>query len=204
VGEVILLLPLSFLVGAIPFANLAARWRAGVDLRTVGTGTVSGSSLYRTTGFGALVVAGLLDVAKGTVGPMLAGAGRPVLAGVAGGLAVTGHNWSIFLRGAGGRGVATAMGALAVQAWPGVVVILLALAVGRLAGRTGVATFIGLLVLGPLLALLGGPADGFAAACVAVPIMVKRLTGNEPPPPQARAQVLRHRLLYDNDGGLAG
>ena len=100
------ILVLSFAVGAIPFSYVAGRRARGVDLRRVGTGTVSGTSLYRVAGFGPLAAAGVLDVAKGAAGPGLAiAAGHPALAAVAGGAAVVGHNWSPFLRGAGGRGI---------------------------------------------------------------------------------------------------
>ena len=43
---------LAGLAGSIPFSNLAARVRAGVDLRDVGTGTVSGTALFDVAGFG--------------------------------------------------------------------------------------------------------------------------------------------------------
>src|SRR5207244_1892983 len=91
----------GYAAGAIPFSNIAARRARGVDLRAVGTGTVSGTALYRVAGFGPLALAGIFDVAKGAVGPVLAGRDRPVLAAAGGGLAVAGHNWSPFLAGAG-------------------------------------------------------------------------------------------------------
>src|SRR5438270_13312355 len=69
----------AYLAGAIPFSNLMARRRRGVDLRTVGSGTVSGTSLYEVAGFGALALAGICDIAKGAVGPLLAGRDRPAL-----------------------------------------------------------------------------------------------------------------------------
>ena len=87
------MLAASFLAGSIPFANLAARRLRGVDLRTTGSGTVSGTSLYRVAGFGPLAVVGCLELAKGAVGPLLAGSRRPGLGAGATGLAVTGHNW---------------------------------------------------------------------------------------------------------------
>src|SRR3954452_5357757 len=108
----------SYLAGAIPFSNLMAKRRRGVDLRTVGPGTVSGTSLYEVAGFGALAVAGICDIAKGAVGPALAGRDRPGLQAAVCAAAVAGHNWSPFLSGAGGRGISPAIGALA-AAGPG-------------------------------------------------------------------------------------
>ncbi len=98
------ILLLSFVVGSVPTTNLFARASRGVDLREIGIGTVSGTSLYRVAGFLPLAAAGILDIGKGALGPLLAGTDRPVLAALAGGAAVVGHNWSPFLRGAGGRG----------------------------------------------------------------------------------------------------
>ena len=89
------ILVVAFVAGAIPFSNLVARRTRGVDLRQFGTGTVSGSALYRVAGFGPLAAAGVLEVAKGAAGPALAtAAGRPALAAIAGGVAVVGHTWS--------------------------------------------------------------------------------------------------------------
>jgi acyl phosphate:glycerol-3-phosphate acyltransferase len=196
-------LTVAYLCGAVPFANIAASLTRGVDLRTIGSGTVSGSSLFRVAGFAPLAVAGLFDVGKGTVGPLLAGLERPVLAAAAGGFAVVGHNWSCFLRGAGGRGVAPAIGALLVQAWPGAVVIGLGLAVGRVADQVGLGTFAAMTMLVPVLGVVGGRYDALAGLCVALPMVLKRLTGNRPLPTDARARVLRNRLLFDNDGEVA-
>lgn len=102
----------GFCAGSVPFSNFGARWFAGVDLRSVGTGTVSGTGLYDVAGKGPLVVVGLLELAKGALGPVLAGREHPWAAALAGGAAVTGHNWSPLLGGAGGRGISPAMGAL--------------------------------------------------------------------------------------------
>src|SRR5579875_2596468 len=61
----IVILACAYLAGAIPFSNLLAGRVSGVDLRRVGSGTVSGTGLYRVAGFRALATAGLLDIAKG-------------------------------------------------------------------------------------------------------------------------------------------
>lgn len=188
----------AYLIGAVPFSNLFARGLRHVDLRTVGTGTVSGTGLYRVAGFGPLAVAGGLDVAKGALAAALAD-GRPGLGALAGGAAVCGHCWSVFLRGAGGRGISPAMGALAVLAWPGAVVLAVGLAAGRLARETGLGAFLADLALVPVLALTHGVNGVAAGVAVLVPMLAKRLTGNAPPAGTSRGRVLVNRLLFDAD-----
>jgi glycerol-3-phosphate acyltransferase PlsY len=189
---------LAFFAGAIPFSNIAARRTRGVDLRQVGTGTVSGTSLYRVAGFLPLAATGICDIAKGAAGPLLAGDNRPVVAAVAGGLAVAGHNWSPFLRGAGGRGIAPAIGALLVNAWPGVVLLLGFLVVGRLLRHSGLACFLAEVALAPVLALTHGASGALAGGAIAVPMLVKRVLGNgRPHRPGLRAYG--RRLLFDHD-----
>jgi glycerol-3-phosphate acyltransferase PlsY len=191
----------AYLLGAVPFSYLFARGLRGVDLRHSGTGTVSGTGLYRVAGFGPLAVAGVLDVAKGGVAVLIVGPGRPGLAALAGAAAVIGHNWSLFLRGAGGRGLSPSMGALLVQAWLGVVVILAGLAIGRARDQSGLGSFVALLLVVPSLAIAGGRYDALAGACAVTPVLVKRVTGNEPAPDWS---VRVHRLVYDNDGPPLG
>jgi glycerol-3-phosphate acyltransferase PlsY len=194
------ILLLAFFVGAIPFSNLVATRSRGVDLRTTGSGTVSGTALYRVAGFRWLVVSGILDVAKGTVGPLLAGSGRPTLAAFAGGVAIVGHDWSPFLRGHGGRGVGPAVGVLLINAWPGVVVLLGCMVIARAFRQTGLGGFVGEVLLAPVLAITNGPAGALAGGAVAVPMLVKRLVGNARPATQTW-HVYAHRLLYDHDPG---
>lgn len=193
-----LVLVAAYLLGAIPFSNLFARRLRDVDLREVGTGTVSGTGLYRVAGFGPLAVAGLLDIAKGAAAAALAG-DHHALAAVAAGVVVIGHTWSVFLRGAGGRGISPAMGALLVVAWPGTVVLLAGLAGGRLAHQTALGSFVADLVLVPVLALTHGANGALAAAAVVVPLFAKRLAGNGRPPSGAPWRVWVNRLLYDAD-----
>jgi glycerol-3-phosphate acyltransferase PlsY len=187
----------AFVVGALPFSQIAARFRAGADLRRVGSGTVSGTNLYRVAGFGPLAIAGVCDVAKGAFGPLVAG-DRPMLAAVCGGLAVAGHNWSPFLRGAGGRGISPALGALLVQAWPGTIVLLLGLVLGKFARETALGSFVADAFVVPVTGVTHGPAGAFASVCVVIPMLLKRVFGNAPPEtPGARTYV--YRLLYDHD-----
>lgn len=191
------ILLLSFLCGSVPFSNIAARRVRGVDLRDVGGGTVSGSALYRVAGFWPLAAAGILDVTKGAIGPLLA-RDRMAVAAIAGGLAVAGHNWSPFLRGAGGRGVAPALGALLVTAWPGAVLLVVGLLAGRLFGETGMGALVAELALTPVLAVWGGEVGALAGLAIAVPMLAKRVLGNARPAGDRRRAYV-HRLIYDND-----
>ena len=192
-------LAVAFVCGSIPFSNIASRLTRGVDLRDVGTGTVSGTALHEVAGFGPLAVAGVLEVGKGSVGPLLAGRDRPVLAALAGGASVAGHDWSPFLRGAGGRGISPATGALLASAPVGAAVLLGGLAAGRLAHQTALASLVADLVLIPVTRRVHGRRGGLAAAAVVSVIVAKRLAGNAPAPRETRWRTLRHRLLFDRD-----
>ncbi len=104
----------AYLLGAIPFSFWIVRSRTGRDLRLVGSGNPGATNALRTAG-PALALAGLaLDVAKGYVPVWLARwipLDEAIVAGVAV-AAVLGHVTSPFLTFQGGKGVATAVGAL--------------------------------------------------------------------------------------------
>ena len=222
----VLSLVLAYLAGAVPFSNVVASRVSGVDLRQVGSGTVSGTGLYRVAGFLPLVVAGILDVAKGAVVELAvrrwAGGARsagdtpaadgdrggwlrpPTLVeGAAAGLVVAGHNWSPYLDGAGGRGVSPALGAYGVIAPEASVLLLGGLVLGRLTRETGLGTFASQVALVPTLAGTRGRRGAAAGAAVLVPMLAKRLLGNGRPKPDAGGRVYLARLLYDRDEWVA-
>lgn len=189
----------SFVTGAVPFSGLAARLHAGVDLRNRGSGTVSGTGLYEVSGFVPLAIAGSLDVAKGVVGPLLAGKERPTLSAAAAGAAIAGHNWSPFMGGAGGRGISPALGATLVTAPEGAAILGVGLGAGRLFRQTGLGCLAALLGLAPVLVCRQGWRGGILALCVSGPIIAKRLIGNAPPSRSDLWRTLGTRLLFDRD-----
>lgn len=193
-----LVLLVAYVAGSVPFSYVAGRMVAGVDLRDVDTGTVSGTNLYKVAGFAPLAAAGVLDVLKGAVGPLLAG-DRPAVAAAAVALAVAGHDWSPFLGFAGGRGISPAMGGLAVTAWPAAVLLIGGLAAGKLVGQTGLVSFLAQAAIVPVLAAVGG--NVLAGALVVTVLWVKRLVGNAAPTPRT-PRVYASRLLFDHDDGL--
>ena len=108
----------GFLCGSIPFSFVLARL-GGIDIRSVGSGNVGATNVTRALGWGAGVVALLLDAAKGAAAVLLAhrlAPGSPTAALWAGGMAIVGHNFTPFLRFRGGKGVATGLGVFAILA----------------------------------------------------------------------------------------
>ncbi|MEO7447193.1 MAG: glycerol-3-phosphate acyltransferase [Humibacillus sp.] len=102
----------AFLVGAVNPATLIARV-LGKDLRGAGSGNPGATNAGRVLGRRWGVLVGVLDVLKGLLPTVVAshwsGAHLAYALGLA---AVLGHIWSPFLRGRGGKGVATALGAI--------------------------------------------------------------------------------------------
>ncbi|MHB8416493.1 MAG: glycerol-3-phosphate 1-O-acyltransferase PlsY [Myxococcales bacterium] len=105
---------LPYLVGSIPFGVLVARAFAGVDVRTVGSHNIGATNVARAAGRAAGVLTLLLDALKGVGPTYLASRWGPWVGAVAGLAAFLGHLFPIFLRGRGGKGVATALGVFAV------------------------------------------------------------------------------------------
>ena len=121
----ILLVILSFFVGAVPWGYLAGRAARGIDLRNVGSGGTGATNVLRTLGARASVVVAILDVLKGLLPVLFAktsGFDLTWTAAVAV-ATVVGHCWSPFIGFKGGKGVATGAGA-AVGLFPQVLVVL--------------------------------------------------------------------------------
>lgn len=189
---------LAYLIGAIPISFLVARFTSGVDLRTHGSRSVSGSNVGASSGFVPMAVAGLLDIGKGAVA-VAPVADRPGLAALASGCAVVGHNWSLYLRFAGGRGVGPAIGSTLVLAWPGTVVIGVGLAAGRLAAHTATGTFLAQAALPVVLGVAGGADGAWLGIALVLPMWVKRIVGNAPPRGGYRPAAAAFRLIRDHD-----
>ena len=113
-------LVLAYLLGSFPSGYLAGRWLKGVDIRTLGSGSIGATNVLRQIGKGPALVVFLIDVLKGTAAVLLAKAlGFNDWWVVASGLAaLAGHIWPIWLGWRGGKAVATGLGMLLGLAWP--------------------------------------------------------------------------------------
>lgn len=105
---------ITYLIGAIPFSYLVARWRAGIDIYEHGEGNVGARNVYHVVGKKWGVLAGALDVGKGTAAFIVAQqmAASQIAFLACGFAAPLGHNFSPFLRFRGGKGVGATMGFL--------------------------------------------------------------------------------------------
>lgn len=109
-----LVVVVSYLIASIPMGLLVGKLGYGVDVREHGSGNIGATNVFRTLGTLPAVLALLGDAAKGALAVYL---GRILLGdevgAVIGGLAaLAGHNWSIFLKFQGGKGVATGLGVI--------------------------------------------------------------------------------------------
>lgn len=103
----------SYLLGAIPFGLIIARLAYKTDIRQMGSGNTGATNVWRVLGKKPGIATLALDVSKGVVAVAAArsifsgAAYMPLACGIA---AIAGHNWSVFLKGKGGKGVATSAG----------------------------------------------------------------------------------------------
>ncbi len=114
--EFILLIIGSYLLGSVPAAYLAVKWSRGTDIRKQGTGNVGAANVLSTGSKWLAIPVALFDIGKGAFCVWVAqlldlGAAQQVTAGF---FVVIGHNWPVFLRFRGGRGVFATLGVITI------------------------------------------------------------------------------------------
>lgn len=135
----------GFALGSIPFGVVVSRLFFKRDIRAEGSGNIGAANALRTLGKGGAIAVLVLDGLKGALPVIIASAlGAPKAIAVLGALAaVLGHCYSPFLRGKGGKGVATSFGAIFALAWPaGVAFMLIWIAVVIVSGFASAASLL--------------------------------------------------------------
>ena len=112
-----IVLIISYFLGAIPFAYIMTRLISGKDIRRYGSGNVGATNAARILGFKYGLLVALLDVLKGILAMTIAKTLLPVDSPdyfllIAALVVIIGHNWTVFLKFSGGKGVATTFGVL--------------------------------------------------------------------------------------------
>lgn len=108
----------GYLLGSIPFGLLLTRLAGKGDIRRIGSGNIGTTNVLRTGSKGLAAATLLLDGGKGAAAVLLIGLWGEDAALLAGLFAVLGHNFPVWLRFRGGKGVATSLGVLLALAWP--------------------------------------------------------------------------------------
>jgi glycerol-3-phosphate acyltransferase PlsY len=189
----IILIPIAYLLGSIPFGLLIARAFTGKDPRQHGSGNIGATNVRRLAGntAGALTLAG--DIAKGALPAALA---VHLAGGVTWGASLTalaaflGHLFPVYFKGrTGGKGVATAAGGLAALAWPVVLSALIGfVAVVAATKRVSVGSLAAAAILPATAVFFGTPAP-VRVVCVLIAVLIflrhhenirRLLAGTEP------------------------
>jgi len=169
----------GYLLGAIPFGQGLTRLAGLGDIRQIGSGNIGATNVLRTGRKGLAAATLILDAGKGAfavgVGYWLLG---PDIAVLAGGGAILGHCFPVWLKFRGGKGVATALGTLLAAApWAGLAACATWLAVAAVTRYSSLAALTAL-VLAPVYAhFLGDPQMVWLAAFIAG-VVVIRHAGN--------------------------
>lgn len=143
--DIVLALLGGYLLGSIPFGLLIARFAGHGDIRKVGSGNIGATNVLRTGRKELAILTLLLDAGKAGVAAIIcAKVFGHIPSLVAGGAALIGHCFPIWLKFKGGKGVATYFGALFAVSWPiGLVaagVWLVSAVLTRIVSLSGIAT----------------------------------------------------------------
>ena len=167
----LVMIPIGYLLGALPFGLMLGKLFKGVDVREYGSGKTGMTNVLRTAGLPAAILALALDMGKAALAVLLAriffdAPGAEAAAAIA---ALVGHNWPVFVGFRGGRGTAPGWGALIVLSpLAGLVATLIGLSavalsryvsLGSILGTlSGILTLIALAALG---LMIDGSSDAF-------------------------------------------
>jgi acyl-phosphate glycerol 3-phosphate acyltransferase len=194
----ILWLILSYLLGSFPSGYLIAQL-SGKNVLKIGWRKTSGSNVFKNVGKWQGALTGILDVGKGYLA--VYGAQRlglsseiQILSGVA---AVTGHNWSLFLKFAGGRGIGTFIGAFFALSPQILLLSIIPLALLAIIWTASIGTLL-FLATAIFLSIYFNQFEigGFFTIISLVPILIKRLS---PISEVKNFTLFRNRLIFDND-----
>lgn len=117
--KIIIAIAASYLIGSIPSAYIFGRILKNIDIRQFGSGNVGATNAFRVLGVGPGILVLILDSLKGVLAILLISnifqqtlISQELYYILLGLVAICGHIWTIFLKGKGGKGMATSLGAL--------------------------------------------------------------------------------------------
>jgi glycerol-3-phosphate acyltransferase PlsY len=108
---------LGYLLGSIPFGLVLTKMAGLGDIRSIGSGSIGATNVLRTGRKDLALATLLLDGGKGAIAVLIARLISEDLTVLAGGAAILGHLFPVWLRLKGGKGVATTLGTLIAANW---------------------------------------------------------------------------------------
>jgi glycerol-3-phosphate acyltransferase PlsY len=212
VAVLIALMIVAYLLGSVPVSYLVGR-RKGIDLRKQGTRQVGGGNLWRMTSRTLGLLVGFWDFFKGLLVVVIAwlvglDAGQQLMVGLA---IIVGHNWPVFLRFHGGRGIATLLGVVVIlpvlndiAPWPSVIAVGFVVIMFAIFRTSALPVLVGVASL-PLTSWLFHAPNVVALTYFAifVIVVIKRLTAQKAREKRRIGiwRLLGNRLFYDRDIG---
>ena len=195
----------GYLLGSVPMSYVTGRLVKGIDLRKVGSGTVGASNVWYHVGHAWIFPVSVFDVfVKGMTPALLARAfdldlGPQVWASL---LAIVGHNWPLFLKFQGGRGIAPTVGVLLSMGRLELAVFLVIPTAGwKLVQSSAVWVLIAFTSL-PLLAIWWNRPSEIISLMVGILLVTisKRLASNSLRPDGVTfPRLILNRLFFDRD-----
>jgi glycerol-3-phosphate acyltransferase PlsY len=172
---------IAYLIGSIPFGLLISQAVGRVDIRRYGSGNIGTANVLRIVGKRAAALTLLGDLLKGFL-PALAAlllGGSELLVASVGIAAVLGHNWSIYLRFSGGKGVATTFGALlAMTPLPALLGFLVWFGILLIFRYTSLAAMVASVCIPPVIFFSTGSGPYFIFSLLAALLIFVRHRGN--------------------------
>ena len=113
------ILAIAYLLGSIPTGFLVGKYLKDIDIRTIGSGSTGATNVLRNLGKWPALFVFIIDVTKGIVAVKLAQfyINQSIIEVLSGLLAISGHIWPIWLKGKGGKAVATGLGMFISLSW---------------------------------------------------------------------------------------
>jgi len=109
---------IGYLIGSIPFGLVLTRMAGLEDIRTIGSGNIGATNVLRTGRKGLAAATLLLDAGKAAAAALVFAQWGDIAGLLAGFFAVLGHNFPVWLKFQGGKGVAATLGLIIAVAWP--------------------------------------------------------------------------------------
>ena len=191
----------SYLLGSLPFGYIITILSTKKNILEIGWRKTSGSNVFKNIGEWQGTLTGILDILKGFLAVKLAQSFglSPLTQALCGVAAVCGHNWSIFLKFAGGRGIGTFGGTLFALSPKILGFSLIPFALLAIIWNASIGTIF-FLTTALILAIYLGQMEtvGILTLVSLMPIFLKRLSPIKELSLEKK-ELIRNRLIFDDN-----